>query len=213
MLAYPRFDYPFVITSDASKVAIAAILSNRIDGEERPIQYFSKTLNSAQRNYSTIELELFAIIASIRHWSCYLHNKFFVISDHKPIEYLFNAKHNSSRIHRWRLELLEFQFEVVYKKGKLNVCADALSRIEIENDPEIEEELKSISTVTTRSRSKTENTQENEKVEIKKPQIEDRINSYFIEEKATFVTTNSDFDHIFFCIDKPHGKIHKQIQH
>lgn len=101
VLVYPRFDYPFVITSDASEVPIAAILSDRIDGEERPIQYFSKTLNAAQRNYSTIELELFAIIASIRHWSCYFHNKFYVISDYKPIEYLFNSKHNSSRIHRW----------------------------------------------------------------------------------------------------------------
>lgn len=186
ILAYPQFEYPFVITSDASKVAIAAILSNKIDREERPIQYFSKTLNQAQRNYSTIELELFAIIASIRHWSCYLHNKFFVVSDHKPIEYLFNAKHSSSRIHRWRLELLEFQFEVIYKKGKLNVCADALSRIEIENDPTIEEELKSIFTVTTRSCLKANNDMKDGTREIKKPQIKDRINSFYLEERTTF---------------------------
>lgn len=213
ILVYPRFEYPFIITSDASKVAIAAILSNKIEGEDRPIQYFSKTLNKAQRNYSTIELELFAIIASIRHWSCYLHNKFYVFTDHKPIEYLFNSKHNSSRIHRWRLELLEFQFEVAYKKGKLNVCADALSRIEIKNDPDIEEKLKSIFLVTTRSRSENSMNTVNSSNKAAKPQTKDKINSYYVQEKSNFVFTDSNFDHIFFCVDKPQGKVHKQIQH
>lgn len=213
VLIYPRFDYPFVITSDASKVAIAAILSNKIDGEERPIQYFSKTLNSAQRNYSTIELELFAIIASIRHWSCYLHNKFYVVSDHKPIEYLFNSKNNSSRIHRWRLELLEFQFEVAYRKGKLNVCADALSRIEIENDPEIEEELKSIFMVTTRAKVKENEMKSSESTKQTKIPIKKRIELFFIEEKNNLMIESSNYDHIFFCIDQENCKIHKQLQY
>lgn len=158
-------------------------------------------------------MELFAIIASIRHWSCYLHNKFYVFTDHKPIEYLFNSKHNSNRIHRWRLELLEFQFEVAYKKGKLNVCADALSRIEIENDPMVEEQLKTIFLVTTRSRSENNIETEINFNKTKRPQIRDRINSYYLEEKSNFVSTDSNFDHIFFCIDKPQGKVHKQIQH
>jgi hypothetical protein len=64
-------------------------------------------------------------------------NKFTIVTDHKPLQWLFNLKEPSSRLVRWRLKLEEFNYNIVYKKGKQNTNADALSRIEIhalEND-------------------------------------------------------------------------------
>jgi hypothetical protein len=53
------------------------------------------------------------------------------VTDHKPLQWLFNLKEPSSRLVRWRLKLEEFNYNIVYKKGKQNTNADALSRIEI----------------------------------------------------------------------------------
>lgn len=58
VLAYPCFDLPFVVISDASNYAAAAILTNKSGKEERPIQYFSRTFNDAQTRYSTVHKEL-----------------------------------------------------------------------------------------------------------------------------------------------------------
>jgi len=52
VLAYPNFELPFILTTDASKVAIATILSQVQDGKERPIAYASRQLNTAEQNYS-----------------------------------------------------------------------------------------------------------------------------------------------------------------
>jgi hypothetical protein len=52
VMAYPNFKLPFILTTDASKVAIGAILSQVQDGEERPIAFASRQLNTAERNYS-----------------------------------------------------------------------------------------------------------------------------------------------------------------
>jgi hypothetical protein len=57
--------------------------------------------------------------------------KFKIITDHKPLQWLFNLKEPNSKLVRWRLKLEEYDYEILYKKGKLNTNADALSRIEI----------------------------------------------------------------------------------
>jgi len=55
ILAYPNFELPFILTTDASKMAIAAILSQVQDGKERPIAYASRQLNTAEQNYTVSE--------------------------------------------------------------------------------------------------------------------------------------------------------------
>lgn len=137
ILSYPDFDQTFHLTTDASNVAIGAVLSQN----SKPIAFYSKTLNSAERNYSTIERELFAIVESCRHFRPYLFGRPFVIeTDHKPLVWLFSLKEPSSRLVRWRLKLEEFQYNVTYKKGKENVEADTLSRIEINTREAIAED-------------------------------------------------------------------------
>ena len=128
VLAYPDFSKTFKLTTDASNVAVGAVLSQC----DRPIAYHSRTLNSAERNYSTIEKELLAILDSVKRFRPYLYGKRFIIeTDHKPLAWLYKIKEPNSRLIRWRLKLEEFDFEVIYKKGKDNVVADALSRVEI----------------------------------------------------------------------------------
>jgi hypothetical protein len=61
-LAYPNFELPFVLTTDASKKAIAAVLSQVQDGHERAIAYASRQVNGAVRKYSTSELEMLALV-------------------------------------------------------------------------------------------------------------------------------------------------------
>lgn len=61
LLAYPNFDEPFIVTTDASNVAIGAVLSQIFEGKERPIAYLSRTLSRAEENYSATAKELLAI--------------------------------------------------------------------------------------------------------------------------------------------------------
>ena len=58
----PNFELPFILTTDASKVAIAAILSQVQDGKERPIAYASRQLNTAEQNYTVSEQEILALV-------------------------------------------------------------------------------------------------------------------------------------------------------
>lgn len=128
ILAYPDFAKPFKLTTDASMVAIGSVLSQ----SGRPIAYYSRTLNSAERNYSTIERELLAILDSTKHFRPYLFgNRFIIETDHNPLVWLYKIKEPNSRLVRWKLKLEEFDFDIQYKKGKENKVADALSRIEI----------------------------------------------------------------------------------
>lgn len=137
ILSYPDFERTFHLTTDASNVAIGAVLSQ----DSKPIAFYSRTLNSAERNYSTIERELLAIIESCKHFRPYLFGRLFLIeTDHKPLVWLFSLKDPSSRLVRWRLKLEEFQYKVVYKKGKENVVADALSRVEINTKETVDKE-------------------------------------------------------------------------
>lgn len=132
ILQYPDFEKPFNLTTDASNVAIGAILSQGTIGKDLPVAYASRTLNPAETNYSTIEKELLAVVWAVKYFRPYLFGrKFEIVTDHKPLQWLFNIKDPDSRLVRWKLKLLEYDYEIVYKKGKQNTNADALSRIEL----------------------------------------------------------------------------------
>lgn len=73
VLAFPRFDLDFILSTDASKVSCSGILANRDNRDERPIQFFSRSSNQAQTRYSAIELELLAIIWSVEWFRAYLY--------------------------------------------------------------------------------------------------------------------------------------------
>lgn len=126
VLSYPNFNKIFTLTTDASNDGIGGVLSQ----EGHPCCFISRTLNSAERNYTTTEKELLAIVWSIKRLRQYLLGRKFIIeTDHQALKWLHNVKDPSSRLMRWRLRLEEYEYEICYKKGKQNQVADALSRL------------------------------------------------------------------------------------
>ena len=146
VLQYPNFEQEFIVTSDASDYAIGAVLSQGTVGQDRPIAYASRVLSRAEKNYSTTEKELLAIVWAVKHFRPYLYGtKFKIITDHKPLTWLFSVNDPGSRLIRWRLKLEEYDYVILHKAGKANANADALSRnviatVNVPNKEEGEEE-------------------------------------------------------------------------
>jgi hypothetical protein len=87
------------------------------------------------KRISVTERELLAIVWGCKQFSQFLYGtKFTIVTDHKPITWVFNVKDPSSRPFRWRIKLEEYDYNIVYKPGVRNTNADALSRI---NMPEV----------------------------------------------------------------------------
>lgn len=117
LLSYPDFSHnnEFRLQTDASGFAIGAILAN---GDNKPVAYASRTLNKNELNYPTIEKELLAIVWGVKHFRPYLYGrKFKILTDHKPLVYLFNMRDPSSRLLKFRMVLEEYDFIVEYVKG------------------------------------------------------------------------------------------------
>lgn len=145
ILQYPDFSKPFNLTTDASGYAIGAVLSQGTISKDLPIAFASRTLNHAESNYSTTERELLAIVWAVKHFRPYLYGrKFLIITDHRPLTWLFNVKDPGSRLTRWRLILEEYDYEIIYKEGKANSNADSLSRIRLSTLKTKEENVYSI---------------------------------------------------------------------
>lgn len=184
LLQYPDFSSDFTVTVDASKIACGAILSQNLNGHDLPICYISRTFQKGELNKSTIEKELLAIHFAITQLRPYLYGRHFtVFSDHRPLIYLYNLKDPASKLTRIRLEIEEYDFDVVHIKGKDNVGADALSRISI-TDLKQMQEVK-IFPVQTRSMTKKSAKIENESIkseqEINRPNVIEEINAHFIK--------------------------------
>lgn len=133
LLQHPDFSKPFILTTDASNFALGAVLSQGTVGSDKPIAYASRTLNESEKNYSTIMKELLSLTWATQYFRPYLFGRRFIIyTDHRPLKWLFSLKeHQNSMFIRWRTKLQDYDFDIEYKKGKLNLNADALSRIEI----------------------------------------------------------------------------------
>ena len=155
LLQYPDFTKEFCITTDASKHACGAVLTQEHQGKQLPIAYASKTFTKGESNKSTIEQELTAIHWAITHFRPYFYGKHFLIrTDHRPLSYLFSMKNPSSKLTRMRLDLEEYDFTVEYLRGKDNYVADALSRITIDDFKEMNRKVACVLRVTTRSVTK-----------------------------------------------------------
>lgn len=190
ILIFPNFQNTFIITTDASNYAVGAVLSQGDIPKDRPIQYFSKTLNDAQTRYSTIEKELLAIILAVEAFRHYIYGReFLIVTDHKPLCFLFNHKNISSRIYRWKMALIGYNFKVQHRSGSLNNVADALSRI---YEPKSLEEIVGSENMDTECRAITRSKQKQTGEKIKFEE------AYHIDENNQLLLNPKEYDHIFF---------------
>lgn len=131
-LAHPLETQPFVLETDASKVAISGVLS-QYDSDLilRPVAFYSRQLTPAERNYEIYDRELLAIIESFHHWRHFLQGSFHkvvVISDHENLKYFMSTKRLNRRQGRWMLFLSEYDFVITHRPGSRQGKSDALSR-------------------------------------------------------------------------------------
>ena len=98
------------------------------------VNYSSKTLNEAQRNYTTIKKELLTVVYALDKFRAYLVGSFIVIfTDHSALKFLL-TKQAETRLIRWVLLLQEFNLQIKDKKKVENVVANHLSRLTIAHD-------------------------------------------------------------------------------
>ncbi|GKB30632.1 reverse transcriptase domain-containing protein [Tanacetum coccineum] len=134
IIVSPNWSLPFELMYDASDFTVGAVLGQREEKHFRPIHFASKTLNSAQQNYTVTEKELLAVVFSFDKFRSYLVlSKIVVFTDHGAIKYLFSKQDAKPRLIRWILLLQEFDIEIKNKKGAENVAADHLSRLKKPN--------------------------------------------------------------------------------
>jgi len=132
LLIFPRLDEPFIIQCDASNQQIGAVLLQERDNTLRPVQYLSHTLDALQINYCITEKECFAMYYAIQAFQKYIRGQRFVVeSDHSCLQWLHKHADHNRRLMRWSLNLSDYDFVIVYRKGNTNVIADALSRLAI----------------------------------------------------------------------------------
>ena len=128
IIHYPDWDQPFEIHTDASGEALAAILTQKLDGIERVIMYASKSLNDVEKKYQAYEQECLAVVWAAELFRKYIRNsKTIVRTDCAALQWLHSRK-VGARVMRWVLRLQEFDLDIRHRKGKDAVNVDPLSR-------------------------------------------------------------------------------------
>ena len=144
VLAYPDYDKPFILETDASNDGLGAVLSQEQDGRVKVIAYASRGLRGGERNmenYSSRKLELLAMkwAVSEKFRDYLLGSKFVVYTDNNPLKYLQSKSRLKAVEQRWAAELVNFDFTIKYRPGRHNQNADALIRINRDEEPTIVE--------------------------------------------------------------------------
>ena len=129
ILAYPNVTDEFCLDTDASDYAIGDVLSQKQNGQERVVAYFSRTLTRSERNYCVTRKELLAVVKAIEHFNYYLYGqKFRVRTDHSALQWLMSFREPQGQLTRWVEKLQIYDFTVEHRSGSEHKNADALSR-------------------------------------------------------------------------------------
>ncbi|GJW78244.1 putative reverse transcriptase domain-containing protein [Tanacetum coccineum] len=125
ILALPEGSEDFVIYCDASHKGLGVVLMQR----EKVIAYASRQLKTHEKKYTTHDLELGLVVFALRIWRHYLYGiKCTVFTDHKSLQQILDQKELNLRQRRWLETLSDYECEIRYHPGKVNVIVDALSQ-------------------------------------------------------------------------------------
>ncbi|GJU13788.1 putative reverse transcriptase domain-containing protein [Tanacetum coccineum] len=138
ILALPQGAEDFIVYCDASHKGLGAVLMQN----EKVIAYASRQLKIHEKNYTTHDLELGAVVFALKIWRHYLYGtKCTVFTDHKSLQHILDQKEQNMRQRRWLELLSDYDYEIRYHPGKANVVADALSpQIEAQKPENIKNE-------------------------------------------------------------------------
>ncbi|KAI2644477.1 Transposon Tf2-11 polyprotein [Labeo rohita] len=133
LLHHPDPELPFTVEVDASTTGVGAVLSQAV-GEPpllHPCAFYSRKLSPAEQNYDVGNRELLAIKLALEEWRHWLegsNHPFTIITDHKNLQYLREARRLNPRQARWALFFTRFNFKITHRPGSKNISADTLSR-------------------------------------------------------------------------------------
>ena len=132
LLAHPNPVAPIALTTDASDVAVGAVVEQRVAGAWQPLAFFSRKLRDCERKYSAFDRELLALFLATRHFRFLLEGRSFTAYvDHKPLTYAMSKVSEpwSARQQRHLAAISEFTTDIRHVAGKSNSVADCLSRV------------------------------------------------------------------------------------
>ena len=128
--AYPLFDRPFEIHTDASDVHLGSVIIQN----GRPLAFYSRKLKSAQKSYTTREKEILSIVETLKEFKNILfRHEITAWTDHKKLTHEMLLM-SSESVMRWRLLLEEYNPTLKYTKGEKTKMADCISIVSTDND-------------------------------------------------------------------------------
>jgi hypothetical protein len=120
----PDFTKTFIVECDASINGIGVVLMQ----EGRPLSFESRPLKGKDLHKPIYEKEMMAILHALKKCCpCLIGRHFKVKIGHDSLKYFLEQRLSSEEQQKWVTKILGYDFEIVYKKGKKNVVADALS--------------------------------------------------------------------------------------
>ena len=128
ILAFPDFELPFVIDTDASETALGAVLSQVINGVEYPIAFESRVLTKTEVNYATTKREALGLVQAVQWFRPYIFgSKCIIRTDHASLQWLFR-QNSDGMTFRMVQKLQEYDYQIVHRPGDKHCNADGLSR-------------------------------------------------------------------------------------
>ena len=144
ILAYPEFQLPFELHTDASAKGLGGILYQTQNGQKKVIAYASRSLSRSERNYSAFKLEFLALKWAVKEkFSDYLMNvPFTVYTDNNPLTHILTSANLDATGQRWASALGQYNFNLIYRAGLNNKDADSMSRYPYDQLTEDDERIK-----------------------------------------------------------------------